>query len=307
MLELKERTVIEKIKSLKKEKDFLILAHNYQRLEIQEAADMVGDSFELCKTAHSSQQSNIAICGVSFMAETAAVLNPEKNIFSPEKNAHCTMAEMLKEEDVLQIKEKHPSAAVMCYINSTLELKSVSDVVCTSSNAVKLAKRLGKKEIIFVPDKNLGNYVAGILKDFDIITASAFCYVHHEIYPEDIKKTRNDCPQALVLCHPECQEQVTSICDFVGSTSAMLNYVSESSEREFIVCTEEGHLDRLRTLHPDKKFIAPLFPRLCYGMKKNTLESLIETLENPGNPLSIPAQLAEKARRPILRMMELSA
>ncbi|MBN1150740.1 quinolinate synthase NadA [candidate division WOR-3 bacterium] len=303
---MNEFSITEKIENLKKEKNFLVLAHNYQTLEVQKAADFVGDSFELCKKAQSSKKENIAFCGVNFMAETASLLNPDKNVFISEKNAYCTMAQMLSEEELVSIKEKHPRVPVVCYINSTVGVKALSDVVCTSSNAVKIVRKLGAKQIIFVPDKNLGSYVAGILKDIHVFTLNAFCYVHHEIYPEDIQKEKKRHPAALSLCHPECQKELLSNCDFVGSTSQIIDYVSKSEKKEFIVSTEEGLLDRLRNDYPEKLIFSASLPRVCYGMKKTDLQSLLALLENPAEPLKIPLQIAEKARKSVQRMMELS-
>ncbi len=298
--------IAEKIKSLKEQKNFLILAHNYQNPEVQSVADFIGDSLELCREAQKSVHPDIVLCGVSFMAETAAILNPDKNVYLPEKNAHCTMAQMLTAEDVLSLKKNHPSAQVMCYVNSSAEVKSVSDIICTSSNAVSLARKIQSEEIIFVPDRNLGSFVSKSVPEIRVWLSPAFCYVHHEIYPEDIIKTKNQFQATLVISHPECQEPVIQISDFVGSTSAMLKYVSESAEKQFIVCTEEGMLERMRKVNPQKKIISPLMPRLCYGMKKTSLQSLLSILENPCEKINVPSPIAEKALIPIKRMMDLS-
>lgn len=240
------------------------------------------------------------------MAETAAILNPDKNVYLPEKNAHCTMAQMLTPDAVLALKKNHPSAQVMCYVNSSAEVKSVSDIICTSSNAILLARKIESEEIIFVPDRNLGTYVSKSFPEIKVWLAPAFCYVHHEIYPEDVIKTKEKFPASLILSHPECQDPVLQISDFVGSTSAILKYVSASAEKEFIVCTEEGMLERMRIVHPHKNIISPLMPRLCYGMKKTSLQSVLSVLENPSDKISVPYPIAEKAFIPIKRMMDLS-
>lgn len=293
----------DRIKRLKKEKNAIILAHNYQRGDVQDAADFVGDSFGLSQKAVSSGADVIVFCGVDFMAESAAVLNPEKTVLMPELNAQCPMAGMITPESLKLEKEKHPGAAVVCYVNTSAAVKAQSDVCCTSANAIKVVNSMEADEILFVPDRNLALYVAANTEK-KIIPWNGYCPTHHLILPGDILLEKEEHPEALVLVHPECRPEVIALADKVLSTSGMLKYAAQSSSREFIIGTEIGLLHRLNRENPGKKFIPATRYAVCPNMKMNTLGSIIRALERNEHVIKVPEDIRKRAKLALDRMLE---
>lgn len=301
-LSIKEKA--EKILKLKEEKGALILAHYYQNLEIQHVADFCGDSFELAKIARTSDKDIIVFCGVSFMAESAKIMNPEKRVFIPRKDAGCLMADMVTPEIVLEMKKAHPEACVVCYINSSAATKAVSDICVTSSNAVKVVGTLKEKEIIFIPDKNLGAYVAEKFPEKTFYFMEGFCPVHHNLSTEDIKNAKESHPEAALVIHPECQKKLLCDADCIGSTSEILDFCRESNKSEFLVGTESAIAERLGEEFPEKKFhlISPCL--VCPDMKKTSLDDLLLTLENLDDEVIMTKEEILAARLPLERMLE---
>ncbi len=292
---------------LKKEKDFAILSHYYVDGEVQEAADYVGDSFYLAKAAVQLGQSNILFAGVSFMGESAKILNPSKHVYMADDTADCPMAHMASVERVEEIKKEYGGdVAVVCYINSTAELKAASDVCVTSSNAVKVVKNLPNKKIYFIPDANLGRYVAKQVPEKEFIFCDGFCHVHKSIEPDLVRDAKKLNPDALVLAHPECGEEVLDLADYVGSTAGILDFATKSDEKKFIICTEMGIFFQLGIKNPDKKFFSVGHRQFCPNMKKITLKKAVSVMENPKNEVTLDAVLMEKARVPLERMLELA-
>ena len=298
---------IDKIMKLKKERRAVILAHFYQLPEVQDIADFVGDSLELARKAQETDAEVIVFCGVRFMAETAKILNPGKTVLLPAPDAGCPMADMVTAEDVRRLRAEHPGAAVMCYVNSDAGVKAESDICCTSSNAVRAAESLSEKEIIFVPDMNLGGYVAGLLPDRRFILPGGFCPTHMQVRGEDIKRAAEALPGARVLVHPECTEEVIRLADFVGSTSQIIAEAVRSEAREFIIGTEEGVLHRLGKLCPEKSFYNTARSQVCPNMKKTRLENVLYSLENLYFSVEVDAELSKKAFHSLDRMLKLPA
>lgn len=294
---------IDRIKRLKKEKNAIILAHNYQRGDVQDAADFVGDSFGLSQKAVSSGADVIVFCGVDFMAESAAVLNPEKTVLMPELSAQCPMAGMITPESLKLEKEKHPGAAVVCYVNTSAAVKAESDVCCTSANAIKVVNSMEADKILFIPDRNLALYVAANTEK-KIIPWNGYCPTHHLILPGDILLEKEEHPEALVLVHPECRPEVIALADKVLSTSGMLKYAAQSSSREFIIGTEIGLLHRLSRENPGKKFIPATRYAVCPNMKMNTLGSIIRALERNEHVIKVPEDIRKRAKLALDRMLE---
>jgi len=294
---------LEKIKQLKKKRNAIILAHNYQRADVQDAADFVGDSFGLSQKAVSSGAEGIVFCGVDFMAESAAVLNPEKTVLMPELSAQCPMAAMITPEALKLEKEKHPDAAVVCYVNTSAAVKAESDICCTSANAVKVVNSLVENEIIFVPDRNLALYVADHT-DKKIIPWNGYCPTHHLILQGDILLEIGEHPDAEVLVHPECRPDVVALADKVLSTAGMLKYAAQSDAREFIIGTELGLLHRLRKENPQKKFYPATAYAVCPNMKMNTLGSIIRALEKNEHVIKVPENIRSRAKLALDRMLE---
>jgi quinolinate synthase len=294
---------VKRIQKLKKEKNAIILAHNYQRGDVQDVADFVGDSFGLSQKAVSSGARTIVFCGVDFMAESAAVLNPDKTVLMPETSAQCPMAAMITPESLILEKEKYPDAAVVCYVNTPASVKAQSDICCTSANAVKVVNALPEDEIIFVPDRNLALYVADHT-DKKIIPWNGYCPTHHLILPGDVLLEIEEHPEAEILVHPECRPEVVALADQVLSTAGMLKYAKQSSSNEFIIATELGLLHRLRNEIPGKTFIPATSFAVCPNMKMNTLGSIIRALENNEHIITIPEDIRIKAKKALDRMLE---
>jgi len=294
---------LEKIKQLKKKCNAIILAHNYQRADVQDVADFVGDSFGLSQKAVASGADVIVFCGVDFMAESAAVLNPEKTVLMPELSAQCPMAAMITPEALKLEKQKYPDAAVVCYVNTSAAVKAKSDICCTSANAVKVVNSLDENEIIFVPDKNLALYVADHTEK-KILPWDGYCPTHHLILPGDILLEKEEHPDAHVLVHPECRPDVVELADKVLSTAGMLKYAAESDAREFIIGTELGLLHRLRKENQQKKFYPATAYAVCPNMKMNTLGSIIRALERNEHVIKVPENIRKKAKQALDRMLE---
>jgi quinolinate synthase len=295
--------LVNKINRLKKEKNAVILVHNYQRPEIYRVADFIGDSLELSREAAKTDSDIIVFCGVDFMAESAKILNPRKKVLIPVKDAQCPMAGMVSREELLSLKKQHPSAAVVSYVNTSAETKAESDICCTSSNCVEVVNSLPEKEIIFVPDENLAKYVQ-TKSDKKIIPWKGFCYVHSKITAGQVKEARRLHPDAKVLVHPECPLDVIALADYVCSTSQMLYYAKEDEAEEFIIITEHGMVERLKLEMPDKRFYAIV--ATCIQQKKNTIPAVLRSIQEEIYPVSIDKDIMKKARRALDRMLEVS-
>lgn len=294
-----------KINRLKKEKNAVLLAHYYVNDEIQEVADYIGDSFYLSQIATKVEAETIVFCGVSFMGESAKILNPEKTVLMPDADADCPMAHMAQEEKIRAYREKYPELAVVCYINSTAELKKLSDVCVTSSNAVKIVKALPNQNIFFIPDENLGRYVAEQVPEKNIILNDGYCPVHARMTADAVKAACKKHPQAQVLSHPECTEEVLALSDYIGSTSGIIDYVGKSTEKEFIVCTETGVFFELIQKNPGKCFYPVMENQICPDMKKITLEKILDVLEHNKNEVVVNDDLRNRAKAPLTNMLEL--
>jgi quinolinate synthase len=293
---------INEILSLKKERRASILAHNYQIAQVQDVADLVGDSLELSRAAARLDCDVIIFCGVDFMAETAAILSPQKSVVLPARGAWCPMAHMITLEQLRDLKSLHPEAAVVCYVNSTAEIKAESDVCCTSANGVEVVASLSEEEVIFVPDRNLAAYVARHTKK-KIIPWNGYCYVHDRLTAEDVTTARALHPKAEVLVHPECRPQVIDQADFVYSTAGMGRHAKSSSANDFIIGTETGMIHRLKKENPDKEFYPLSENAICQNMKKTDLTLIQKALQTLEPRVSVPEQIAVRARRSIERML----
>lgn len=293
------------ILKLKKEKGAIILAHYYQIPEIQEIADYVGDSYYLSKIAKDCEENIIVFCGVKFMAESAKILSPEKTVILPVMEAGCVMADMATEEGLAKLKEEHPNAKVVCYINSSTEVKALSDVCCTSSNAENIINNLEEKEIIFLPDRNLGSYIQEKTPDKKFILWNGFCIVHEAIQKEEILRLKREHEGILTVAHPECSKEIRDISDFIGSTSEIINFVNNSSNKKFIIITEEGVLHQLRKNGEEKEFYIPYGKMICRNMKMTTLKDLYESLLKMENKIEIDEDLRLKAYNSLKNMHKL--
>lgn len=298
--------MIEEIKRLKKEKDVVILAHYYVDGQVQELADFVGDSYVLAKKATQVTQKNILFCGVSFMGESAKILNPTKNVIMPDVSADCPMAHMVSTEKIRQVREENPDVAVVCYVNSTAQIKAESDVCVTSSNAIKVVEKLPNKDIFFIPDNNLGHFVAERLPEKHFIFNDGYCHVHKAIRRDWVLEAKKEHPDALVLAHPECTQDVLEVCDYIGSTSEIIAYTTQSEQEEFIICTEMGVFYELEYKNPNKKFYPASSEQICPDMKKITIEKVKEALEHLEENLALETQVREKAKLPLEKMLELA-
>lgn len=295
-----------KIRELKKQKNAIILAHYYAPAEVQRIADYVGDSFYLAKIAKSSTADVIVFCGVAFMGESAKILNPNKKVLMPDVSADCPMAHMVAEGRIKELREKYDDLAVVCYINSTAELKCQSDVCVTSSNAVKIVKALPNKNIFFIPDKNLGRYVAEQVPEKNVILNHGYCPIHVKVSLEEVLREKKSHPTALVLSHPECEENILNISDYIGSTAEIIDFAKQSGKDEFIICTEDGVEFELIKTNPNKKFYFTKTRPCCVDMKLNTLDKLLKVLETEENPIEVDEETRERALLPLNRMLELA-
>ena len=295
----------DKILQLKKEKNAVILAHYYAPAEAQEVADYVGDSFYLAKIAKKSTADIIVFCGVSFMGESAKILNPDKKVLMPDLTADCPMAHMVAPGLIQKMREQYEDLAVVCYINSTAELKCQSDVCVTSSNAIKIIRALPNKNIFFIPDRNLGRYVASQVPGKNIIINSGYCPIHASITVEQLKKVKAEHPNAPILIHPECEPELLRISDYIGSTAELIDYVAGSPLDEFIICTEDGVDYKLITDNPEKKFYYPNPNPCCVDMKLNTFENILSVLQNEDKEVFVDEVVAKNAWVPLDKMLEL--
>lgn len=301
------RALIDKINALKREKRAVILAHNYQRAEIQEVADYVGDSVGLSREAMEVDAEIILFSAVDFMAETAAVLNPDKKVLIPSLGARCPMAAMLQIDTLREYRRRYPKVPLVLYVNTLAEAKAECDVCCTSANAVEIVEALDSDTVLFGPDCNLARYVAEKTgKTVIPVPESGFCPTHVLFLEEDVLKVKEEYPGAVLMAHPECRPEVWSIADYVGSTSQMSRFVKSSKEREFIIATEVGLLHRLRRENPEKEFIPAYEDAICVNMKINTLEKLYLALRDERYLVKVPESTATKAREAIMRMFELT-
>lgn len=285
----------------------LILAHNYQRPEVQDKADYVGDSLKLCQIAREIECDDIIFCGVDFMAESAAILNPDKRVFMPEPLAECPMAHQVTPEEIVNAKKEYPNAKVVSYVNTTAAVKAVSDTTCTSANAVAIASNIGNPRIIFTPDKNLGSYVKRFVqKEIIIVPEGGNCPTHHQIQAEDILLVKEEHPAARIAVHPECRPEVIDLADYVGGTEGILNYVKDSPWDEYIIGTENGMLHRIQTETSKKVYPVSTYT-ICPNMKMTTLKKLERVLKerNKENLVVVDPQIAKNAKKAIDRMFEL--
>jgi len=298
-------TLASAIRKLAGEKNALILAHNYQREEVQAVADYTGDSLELARAAADTSAQIIVFCGVHFMAESAAILNPEKKVLLPDPTAGCPMADMAEAGDLAAMRERHPDAAVVTYINSSAEVKALSDVCCTSANATRIVQRLDARRVIFVPDRNLGMWVQRFT-DKEIIQWKGFCPTHERFSAEDLAEAKRANPDALVMVHPECRPEVIDMADEVLSTGQMVKFVRETDRAQIIVGTEEGMIHKLRSVAPGIEYILPSKALVCPNMKKTTLEKVHAALANEEPVVSVSSDVREKSLGCLRRMLELS-
>jgi len=296
--------ISDEILRLKDERHAIILAHNYQRGEVQDIADVVGDSLELARAAAGMDGDVIVFCGVDFMAETAAVLSPEKTVLLPAPDACCPMADMITADQLRLVKSRHPDAAVVCYVNTTAEVKAESDICCTSANAVAVVNSVPQKEIIFVPDRNLARYAARFTKK-TILPWEGYCLVHDRYTPTQVNEARHLHPDAIVLVHPECRPDVIDCADHVASTSGILKYVRTLPDKAFIIGTEVGILHRLKKESPEK-MCYPLSPNaICVNMKKTDLLKVRESLVSLKPRVTVKKEIRDRARGAIERMLAL--
>ncbi|MCP4609032.1 MAG: quinolinate synthase NadA [Planctomycetes bacterium] len=299
------KKLIENIERLKQQHNAVILAHNYQPGEIQDIADFSGDSLGLSIQAAQTEADVIVFCGVQFMAETAAILSPKKTVLLPDKSAGCPMADMITAEQLRKLKQEHPDALVVCYVNSTAQVKAESDYCCTSANAVELVSSLPKdRQILFVPDQHLGRFVAD-RTGRDIVLWPGYCRSHVMITEDDIKTAKAKYPDAIVMTHPECSEPVKELSDELLSTGQMLKFAAESSAKQFIIATETGIIHTLKKQNPEAEFIPASSRAVCPNMKKITLEKIIWALEDMQYKISVPEVIREKAKIALDKMVEI--
>lgn len=303
-MKAQENEIVAKIKKLKREKNAVVLVHNYQRPEIYEVADFIGDSLGLCVEAAKTNADLIVFCGVLFMAESALILNPGKKVVVPYIDAGCAMADMVSADELKKFKKKYPEAAVVTYVNSTAEVKAVSDICCTSSNAVQVVRSLPNKQIIFVPDKNLAAYVQRNVPEKEIIPWMGYCPIHHAVNREYVDEMRREYPGIKLIAHPESKPEVLEVADYISSTSGMIEVAKKDPGKEFFVLTECGMTERLKREVPGKEFRG--LCNLCFDMKKNTLESVLRALETERVRVHVDPKIARKAKVAFDRMFEVS-
>ena len=300
-------SALEKIQRLRRERNAVIIAHNYQRPDVQDIADFCGDSLELARRAAGTDADVILFCGVQFMAETAKILSPKKTVLVPDTKAGCSLANMINAEALRKLKAQHPGAAVVCYINSTVETKAECDLCCTSTSALDIVNSIDEgREIIFVPDRSLGRWVEQ-QSGRKMILWDGFCAPHHRILAETVEKKKAEHPDALVVVHPECTEDVREMADRVAGTGGMIRFCRESPAKEFIVGTEPGMVYRLEQEIPGKKFYAAIPQVVCRNMKRTVLEKVLWSLEDMKYEITVEPDTARRARRCIDRMLEVTA
>ena len=298
-----DKNIITEISRWKEKREAVILAHNYQPEEIQDLADILGDSLALSRKASGSDAGVIVFCGVRFMAESAKILSPDKTVLLPRMDAGCPLADMITAEQLRLLKEKHPRALVICYVNSSAEVKAESDVCCTSANALKVVQGVEADEIIFVPDQNLGHYVSRFT-DKKIILWKGYCSVHHRIRAEHLQRVRRAHPESVVLVHPECRPEVVDLADEVLSTGGMLRLAKDSDAQSFIIGTEMGLIYRLQKENPGKKFYSVGQTMICVNMKKIGLPDVLRALKENQFDISLPKEITRRARGALDRMLQ---
>ncbi len=294
-----------KIERLKKEKNAIILAHYYQKDEIQEVADFVGDSLALSIEASKTDADIIVFCGVKFMAETAKILSPNKKVLLPVFGAGCPLADMATQENVLKMKNEIGKASIVSYVNTNVDVKMISDICCTSANAINVVKSLDSEKILFVPDKHLGAYVKQNVKDKEIYLFDGYCSVHDSFTKKDIQDLLKLHPNAKVCVHPESPLEVIELADFVGSTAGIINYCKQSNAKEFIIATEKGIVFELKRQAPDKTFYTLGTKAVCANMKKTMLKDVVNALENEVHEITLSNDQIQKAKKPIERMIQI--
>lgn len=298
--------ITEEILELKKARNAVILAHYYVPDEVQEIADYIGDSYYLSKVAKESDADVIVFCGVSFMGESAKILNPNKTVLMPDMSADCAMAHMVNLNKIKEMRDKYEDLAVVCYINSTAEIKTYSDVCVTSANAIKIVKNLPNQNIFFIPDGNLGRYVAEQVPEKNVMLNDGYCPIHNALNKEEVLKAKEKHPNAEFLVHPECTKDLLDEADYIGSTSGIINYVNASDCEEFIIGTEIGVFYELKKNNPQKKFYTINDKQICMDMKFVTLEKVLDVLKNNNNQVYVSDEVRVAAMKPLERMLELS-
>ncbi len=300
------KKLVERIKELKKEKNAIVLAHCYQNVEIDEVADYVGDSLQLSRLAAQTNADIIVFGGVYFMAETAKILSPDKKVLLPKMDAGCRMSDMVDLQQIREFKSMYPNVPVVCYVNSSADVKAEADICCTSANAVHVVESMKVPKILFAPDKYLGTYVANQLGNVEVVTYPGYCPTHLAILVEDVEAMKQKYPNAKVLAHPECHQAVTKLADYIGSTTGIMKYAKESDAKEFIIVTEKGVVDRLSRDYKDKKFYLVSNKAVCPNMKKNTLDDILHVLETEENEIFVEEEIAAKAKQAIERMIAIN-
>jgi quinolinate synthase len=295
----------DEILKLKKEKNAVILAHFYQHDDVQDIADFVGDSLALSRKAASTDADVIVFCGVYFMAETAKILSPKKTVLLPKQNALCNMAAMISYDALKKYKEENPERIIVTYVNTRAEIKALSDIIVTSSNAEKIIKNFEGKKIMYTPDKNLGLYLRDKL-GYDIEVWPGFCYIHDKLAINDVKKLRKEHPEAKVLIHPEAPLEVLKLADFVGSTKGILDYATESETKEFIIGTDKGIIHALKQNNPDKEFHLLSHGLSCFNMKRINLEDVRDALKYDQHQIEVDPEISKKAKKALDEMLRLS-
>ncbi len=297
--------VSKEINQLKAEKNAIILAHNYQLPEVQDIADHVGDSLELAKIAAKTDAEIIVFCGVDFMAETAAFLAPDKCVLLPDTSAVCPMAQMITPEDIKGLREKYPGVPIVCYINTSAEVKALSDICCTSSNAVDVVRSLDSDKVIFVPDRNLGAYV-GSKVDKEVILWEGYCATHHRVNADEVEVIKKYHQDGTIMVHPECKPEVVRLADYVGSTGSMIQYASQAPGEKFIIGTEMGLIHKLKNENPEKSFYLLSQSLICPNMKYNTNDKILKTLQQMEPKIVLDKDIQEKAARTVQRMFDIN-
>ena len=300
-----KKALINEINELKLKRKAVVVAHNYQIDEVQEVADIVGDSFALSRYCADCDAEVIVFCGVHFMAESAKILSPSKTVLLPEIDAGCPMADMVTAEALREEKKKYPGAVVVCYINSSAEVKAECDICCTSSNAVSVIKSIKEKDILFVPDQNLGGYISQLVPDKNIILWKGYCITHHRIKDEEVRKIKELHPDAQMLIHPECAADVLKYADFVGSTKQIIDYASKSEHKKFIIGTEMGILYALKKNNPEKTFYLMSKGLICPNMKKTNLNSIYNALLKMEHNITLDEEVRIRAKKSLDRMLEI--
>lgn len=298
--------VIKRIKALKEQDNVAIIAHFYQVPEIQDIADFVGDSLAMAKYGKASDADTLIICGVQFMGESAKILSPEKTVLMSNSNAGCPMADMVDPADLQQHKEDNPEQYIVSYVNTSADVKALTDICVTSSNALTIVQQLEAKDILFLPDKNLGHYISQQVTDKTITLWPGYCFTHDRLRTDDILEMKKAHPKAKVLVHPECDKEVVALGDFIGSTAGIINYAKSSEADSFIIATEDGVLHRLQNDNPDKSFYLASPNLVCKNMKKSSLNDLLDVLENRDTEIILDEQVRLDAYKALDRMLALS-